>query len=143
MSTHSTVLECRVIDMPVFKLNGGNLVIHNKPELFFDTKRIFYLYNVPKNKIRGEHAHKELQELIIAIQGSFEVELLDAMSKKKYFLGDSKKGLHVIPGIWIRLKNFSDDAVALVLASDNYIDEDYIRDFKEFQKYKKNYGTEF
>lgn len=143
MSTLSSLEDCRIIDMPIMKLNSGNLVVHNKPELFFDVKRIFYLYNIPKNKIRGEHAHKKLHQLIIPLQGSFEVELSDGSNIKKYFLDDSIKGLHVIPGIWTRLKNFSADSVALVLASDNYIDEDYIRDFKEFKKYKKNYGIEF
>ena len=137
-STKSIVDECRIIDLRKISDPRGNLTpIEGGLDLPFDIKRIYYLYDVPSGESRGAHAHKELQQLIIAANGSFTITLDDGQNKKAFTLNRPYQGLYVVPGIWRDLDDFSSGAVLLCLASEHYQAEDYIRDYDEFLNYKK------
>lgn len=136
-STKSIVDECRIIDLRKISDPRGNLTpIEGGGDIPFDIKRIYYLYDVPSGESRGAHAHKELQQLIIAANGSFTITLDDGQHKKAFTLNRPYQGLYVVPGIWRDLDDFSSGAVLLCLASEHYIASDYIRDYDEFLKYK-------
>ena len=115
----------------------GNLtVVENGETLPFDVKRVYYLYDVPGGENRGSHAHKELSQLIIAASGSFTVILDDGISRRSFFLNRPYQGLLVKPGLWRDIVDFSSGSVCLVLASDVYVESDYIRDYNAFLKFK-------
>lgn len=130
-----SVTDCRVIDLPKIEDDRGNLtfVENGDGNLPFDIERVYYLYDVPGGSVRGSHAHKELQQLIIAMSGSFDVVLEDGFGTTQRFqLNRSYQGLLVRPMMWRTLDNFSSGAVCMVLASMRYGEEDYIRDYDEF-----------
>ena len=133
----NSVNECKVTELDKNHREKGNItVIENSNIIHFDIKRIYYLYDVPGGEERGGHAHKELSQLIIAAGGSFDVELDDGKDKRTITLNRPYQGLHVVPGIWRELKNFSSGSICLVLASQVYDEKDYIREFDEFATYK-------
>lgn len=116
----------------------GNLsVVENGITVPFDVKRAYYIYDVPSGSSRGAHAHKTLIQLIIAASGSFRVTLDDGYSKKDFYLNRPHVGLLVKPGMWRDIYDFSSGAVCLVLASDIYKEEDYIRDYDAFINYRR------
>ena len=134
----NSVYECRVTELDKNHREKGNItVIENSKIIPFDIKRIYYLYDVPGGEERGGHAHKELSQLIIAAGGSFDVELDDGLTKRTVTLNRPYQGLHVVPGIWRELKNFSSGSTCLVLASNIFETEDYIRNYNDFLNYKK------
>lgn len=134
----NTINDCRIIDLRKISDPRGNLTpIEGGGDIPFDIKRIYYLYDVPSGESRGAHAHKELQQLIIAANGSFTITLDDGQNKKAFTLNRPYQGLMIVPGIWRDLDDFSSGAVLLCLASEHYIAEDYIRDHEEFLKYKQ------
>lgn len=134
----STIADCKLIDLRKISDRRGNLtVIEGNQDIPFDVKRVYYLYDVPGGESRGAHAHKALYQLIIAANGSFTVTLNDGKHKKAYNLNRSYYGLLIVPGIWRVLDDFSSGAVLLCLASEHYEESDYIRNYKEFKKYKK------
>lgn len=134
----TTIEDCKIIDLRKISDPRGNLTpIEGGLDLPFDIKRIYYLYDVPSGESRGAHAHKELQQLIIAANGSFTITLDDGYNRKSFTLNRPYQGLYVVPGIWRDLDDFSSGAVLLCLASEHYKAEDYIRDYGEFLKYKK------
>jgi len=134
----TTVDDCRIIDIRKYTDNRGYLsVIENSLDIPFDIKRIYYLYMVPE-AARGAHAHKQLQQLLIATSGSVDVTMDDGRNKKTFHLDKPWKGLLVVPGLWRDLDNFSGGAVLLCLASEKYDAADYIRDYEEFLNYKKH-----
>ena len=136
MTMKTTIDDCKIIDIRRYTDNRGYLsVVENGIDIPFDIKRIYYLYMVPE-VARGAHAHKELQQLIIAASGSFTVTLDDGKNKKSFNLNRSYYGLLVVPGIWRDLDDFSSGAVLLCLASEHYHADDYIRDYVDFLKYK-------
>ena len=112
-------------------------VVENGTTLPFDVKRVYYLYDVPGGESRGSHAHKELEQLIVAASGSFTVTLDDGKSKRSFFLNRPYQGLYVKPGLWRDLEDFSSGAVCMVLASEVYQKEDYIRDYQEFLEFRE------
>lgn len=125
--------RCKIIDLPRITEPRGNLTfIQGGDHVGFDIRRVYYLYDVPGGAERGGHAHKELQQLIIAMSGSFDVVLDDGTSKKRYHLNRSYFGLYVCPMIWRELDNFSSGSVCLVLASTVYEESDYYRDYSAF-----------
>lgn len=129
---------CKVIELPKIPDPRGNLTFIEKGKILpFDIKRVYYLYDVPGGADRGSHAHKHLQQLIVAISGSFDVILHDGISEKKITLNRPYQGLYVCPMIWRLLDNFSSGAVCLVLASEIYLASDYIRDFEDFLSQSK------
>ena len=116
----------------------NSIILNNNESLPFEVKRCYYLYNVPSTELRGGHAHKNLYQVIIAASGSFDITVDDGTNKKTYTLNNKNTGPYIIPGIWRTLNNFSPDAVCLVLASELYIENDYIRDYKSFIDWKNN-----
>jgi dTDP-4-dehydrorhamnose 3,5-epimerase-like enzyme len=125
--------QCKIIDLPKIADQRGNLTfIEGGHQIPFAIQRVYYLYDVPGGSERGGHAHKELHQLIIAISGSFDVILDDGENKKRVHLNRSYNGLYVCPMIWRELCNFSSASVCLVLASNNYDEADYYRDYDEF-----------
>lgn len=135
-----SVNDCPIIDLGKIEgeRRGSITVVENSGTLPFDTRRVYYLYDVPGGSSRGAHAHKALSQLIIAASGSFRVTLDDGRSKRTFFLNRPYQGLLVRPGIWRDLDDFSSGAVCMVLASDVYQKEDYIRDYSSFLKYKND-----
>jgi hypothetical protein len=134
----SSVYDCTIIELPVNHREKGNLtVIENNKNILFGVNRIYYLYDVPAGESRGGHAHRELQQLIVAASGSFDVILSDGNIKRTFSLGRPFYGLLVVPGIWRELNNFSSGSVCLVLASHEYDESDYIREYNDFLKWKE------
>ena len=134
MSVKNSVFECNLLHLnQIGDRNGHITAVNNNREIPFAVKRIFYLYDIPGGEERGAHAHKELRQLIIAASGSFDVVLNDGNVKRTFTLNRPYQGLLVVPGIWRELNNFSSGSVCLVVASDVFQEEDYIRDFQEFK----------
>jgi hypothetical protein len=133
----STVYNCNVSMLPKIHNRSGNLTaLENLINIPFEIKRVYYLYDVPGGEDRGGHAHYKLQQYIIAASGAFDVLLDDGINKHIVHLDRPYVGLHVIPGIWEEILNFSSGAICLVLASHLYDESDYIRQYKEFLKWK-------
>ncbi|XHH09327.1 MAG: FdtA/QdtA family cupin domain-containing protein [Candidatus Bathyarchaeia archaeon] len=127
--------NCKLIYFPKITDFRGNLsFIEENNQIPFQIKRVYYLYDVPSGATRGGHAHKALQQIIIALSGSFDVVLDDGVTKSAYFLNRPHYGLYIPPGIWRELENFSSNSVALSLVSAVYDESDYIRDYKVFKK---------
>ena len=125
----------RKVDFPVIHDYRGNLsFIEGNNHIPFDIQRIYYLYDVPGGAERGGHAHKDLQQLIIAMSGSFDVVLDNGFEKQRFHLNRSNYGLYVPTMLWRELDNFSSGSVCLVLASNRYHESDYIRDYAEYVK---------
>lgn len=134
----SKVNDCKVINLPKFATTAGHITaINNQVEIPFNSKRVYYLYDIPSGETRGGHAHYNLQQLIVAAMGSFDVVLHDGINEKRITLNQPNQGLLVMPGIWRELENFSAGAILLVLASETYLKEDYIREISSF-KLQKN-----
>jgi uncharacterized RmlC-like cupin family protein len=126
--------KVRIIDFPIIHEPRGNLsFIEGDVHVPFDIKRVYYLYDVPGGAQRGGHAHKELQQVIIALSGSFDVILDDGRSREKFSLNRSYYGLYLPNMIWRELENFSSGAVCLVLASERYDESEYIREYDAFK----------
>ena len=135
----TTVYDCSVVELSKNHKEKGNItVVENGKTIPFDIKRTYYLYDIPGGESRGGHAHKELKQLIVAASGSFSVTIDDGCVKRTFLLNRPDQGLLIVPGIWRTLDDFSSGAVCLVLASMMYEKEDYIRDYSEFFKYKRN-----
>lgn len=129
------VNECSIIELPKISDPRGSLTfVENSQHIPFDIKRVYYLYDVPGGSARGSHAHKSLHQFIVAMSGSFDVELDDGKSKRRFHLNRSHYGLYVCPMMWRLLDNFSSGAVCMVLASDIYSESDYFRDYEAFLK---------
>jgi hypothetical protein len=134
----STVYDCTVIEIDRHHHHKGNIsVIENGLTIPFNVQRAYYLYDVPGGESRGGHAHKELQQLIIAASGSFSITIDDGNIKRTFLLNHPYQGLLVVSGIWRELNDFSSGSVCLVLASHPYEASDYIREYDTFLKYKK------
>lgn len=135
---HTTINDCKIIDLRKICDPRGNLTpVEGAQDIPFDIKRVYYLYDVPSGQSRGGHAHKELQQLIVAANGSFTITLDDGTDKKSYTLNRPYQGLLIVPGIWRVLDDFSSGAVLLCLASEHYEEADYIRNYREFKKIKR------
>ena len=132
----SNVYDCSVIELPKITSISGNITpLASNEDIPFSIKRIYYLYDIPAGETRGGHAHKSLQQLIVAASGSFDVVLDDGKIKRTVNLNRPHFGLYIKSGIWRELSNFSSGAVLLVLASQPYDEEDYIRDYIKFKLY--------
>ena len=123
-----------IIKFPEFGDNRGSLttIEFNSGILPFKTQRIYYIHNTRVGVSRGFHAHKKLQQVIIAVSGSFELHLLGRNSKEIIYLSDPSEGILISSFIWREMHNLSDDCVILVLASEPYTESDYIREFSEY-----------
>ena len=117
----------------------GNLtVVENGKTLPFDVKRVYYLYDIPGGESRGAHAHRDLEQFMIAASGSFKVTLDDGNCKRTFFLNRPYQGLYIKSGMWRDLDDFSSGAICMVLASEVYRKEDYIRDYEEFIDFRRS-----
>ncbi len=133
----STVWDCRLLELPRIQTEAGSITaLNNGRDIPFAVRRVYYLYDVPGGAERGGHAHIELYQLIVAASGSFDVVLDDGKNRQSIFLNRPYMGLLVVPGIWRELNNFSSGAICLVLASEVYQEEDYLREYDEFKNEK-------
>ena len=125
--------HAHLVDLPKIADPRGNLTfVEGMNHVPFDIRRVYYLYDVPGGETRGGHAHRNLEQFIIAANGSFDVVLRDGYNQKKFFLNRSYYGLYVPRMVWRELENFSSGSVCLVLASQPYDESDYYRDYPEF-----------
>lgn len=131
------IQDSKIIEIPKVHDERGILAVVEKDCIPFKIKRVYYLYDVPSDAFRGGHAHKELYQLIIPLSGSFDVHLKDGKDQKVITLNKPNKGLMIVPGIWREIENFSSGSVCLVLASEEFNENDYIRDFSDFQLFKR------
>jgi hypothetical protein len=133
MNSIYTVEDCKILALKKISDVRGNLtVIEGLRDVPFEIKRVYYTYDVPSGEYRGEHAHKTLKQLIIAVSGSFDVHLDDGASKRVVTLNRPYLGLYIVEMIWRYIDNYSSGAVSLVLASDFYFESDYIRNYDDF-----------
>jgi len=128
-------MNVEIIEIPKIEDSRGNLSIIESTTLPFAIKRVYYLYDVPSNASRGGHAHKRLWQLLIPLSGSFDVILKDGESERVVTLNKPNKGLLIKNHIWRELDNFSSGVVCLVIASEEFDESDYIRDYAEFESY--------
>ena len=134
---NNSIYDCAVVDLSKIQNSSGNItVVENGSNIPFDVKRIYYLYDVPSGQQRGGHAHYKLEQYIIAASGSFDVLLDDGKNKKKITLNRPNFALHIVAGLWRELDNFSSGSISLVLASEKYDEDDYIRIYNDFLKFK-------
>ncbi|MEM3485215.1 MAG: FdtA/QdtA family cupin domain-containing protein [Candidatus Bathyarchaeia archaeon] len=127
------IAGCRLVKFPKIKDHRGNLTfIESAKHIPFEIKRIYYLYDVPAAEVRGGHAHKELEQIIIALSGSFDVILDNGVEKAAVTLNRPWEGLYIPRLVWRELENFSSGAVCLVLASQFYDENDYYRNYDQF-----------
>jgi len=130
---NNLIKDCQIVKLPKILATSGNITaLNNGIDSTFDIKRIFYIYDVPSGESRGAHAHYKCHQLLVAATGSFEVEVFDGIDTKIFNLNTPDKGLHIPPGIWASELNFSGGAICLVLASHEYDEADYIRDYQEY-----------
>ena len=133
----SSVYDCVILPLNKIHNRAGNItIVEGNKNVPFEIKRLYYLYDIPGGEDRGGHAHKELRQLIVAASGSFDVLLDDGINKKVVSLNRPDYGLMVVPGIWRELMEFSSGAICLVLASEIFDNEDYIRDYNHFVNLK-------
>ncbi|MFQ5821528.1 MAG: FdtA/QdtA family cupin domain-containing protein [Candidatus Heimdallarchaeota archaeon] len=135
--------KCKIIELPKIADRRGNLTfIEENRHIPFEIKRVYYLYDVPGGETRAGHAHKHLEQFMIAASGSFDVILDDGFSRERFHLNRSYYGLYIPSMIWRELDNFSSGSVCLVLASEYYNEEDYIRDYETFKKMVRGMATQ-
>jgi dTDP-4-dehydrorhamnose 3,5-epimerase-like enzyme len=128
-----------ILNLPKFEDPRGNLTfIEQENHVPFTIKRVYWIYDVPGGQERGGHAFKEQREFIVALSGSFDVEVDDGNEKQTYSLNRSYYGLYIPAGLWRHMQNFSTNAVVLVLSSTFFSEEDYIRDYDDFLKWRQN-----
>ena len=129
----TTVNDIQLIEIPKITDVKGNLSFIEKGIIPFDIKRVYYLYDIPSNAERHGHAHKKLNQFIIALSGSFEIVLKDGINERIITLNKPNQGMLLPPGIWREIQNFSAGSVCLIIASENFEESDYVRNYKEFQ----------
>jgi len=135
-SKMTNISDIQLIEIPKIQDRRGNLSVVEGDTIPFVSQRVYYLYDVPSGSKRGGHAHKEQQQFLIALSGSFDVILKDGKNKKTVTLNRPNLGLLIVPGIWREIENFSSGSVCLVLSSNQFSEEDYIREFKKFKLFK-------
>lgn len=127
------MLKAEIIQLPRFEDPRGNLsFIEEFKHIPFKIERTYWIYDVPGGQVRGGHAFKEQQELIVALSGSFDVLVDNGKEKQLFSLNRSYYGLYIPAGLWRQMENFSTNSLALVLSSTRFAEEDYIRDYNEF-----------
>ena len=131
-------MEAKIINLPKFEDPRGNLsFIEEFKHVPFKIERTYWIYDVPGGQVRGGHAFKEQQELIVALSGSFDVVVDDGNEKQTYSLNRSYYGLYLPAGLWRQMENFSTNSLALVLSSTSFDESDYIRNYQEFLSGRK------
>lgn len=139
ISSLKTIDDCLLLNFPVENRHEKSVIaVNNGEDIPFWIKRIFYIYDIPQTAVRGMHAHKYCHEILIAVNGCFDVELNDGVNKRTVTLNNLNNGLYIPPGIWATERKYSSDAVCLVLASDKYDSDDYINEYSDFLKYRQD-----
>lgn len=134
----TTISDCKLIKLPKFHDVRGNLsFVESLDQMPFYIKRAYWIYDVPGGESRGGHAHRELEQLIVAVSGSFKVTINDGSNRQCFLLNRPYQGLYIAPGIWRNVEDFSSGAVCLVLASKEFLPDDYIRNYEDFQAFRK------
>lgn len=132
-----TLSDVKLINLPKIEDPRGNLsFIEEEKHTSFKIERAYWIYDVPGGQVRGGHAFREQEELIIAISGSFDIMVDDGRSQRTFPLNRSYYGLYLPAGLWRQMENFSTNSLALVLTSTVYSEDDYIRDYPDFLKHK-------
>lgn len=131
-------MNIQIINLPKIEDPRGNLSVIEKDIIPFEIKRVYFLYDVPSGAERGGHAHKEMQQLLVALSGSFQVVLKNGNAIEYITLNNPTKGLLIPPGTWRELVDFSSGAVCLAVVSTTFDEDDYIRDFDEYKNYLAN-----
>ena len=130
-----SLAECRILQLNKVTDHRGSLTFVEKmPAIDFSFERIYYLYDLDQTESRGHHAHKKLKQLVVALNGSFNIELDDGSTRKDFRLDSASEALYICPMIWRRLYNFSPQSICMVIASLRYDESDYIRSYEEFKK---------
>ena len=133
----STVFDCLNIDLKQIEtLRGSITSVENTNDFLFDFKRVYYLYDIPRGEYRGGHAHKDLQQVFVAISGSFDLIVDDGKAKKTFTLNSPSKAVQMPSGLWRELVNFSSGSVCLVICSSMYDEDDYLRNYQDFLNFK-------
>ena len=134
---NTEVKDCNQLLLPKINNRSGNITaLENNNNIPFNINRVYYLYDVPSNEERGGHAHYELKQYLVAATGSFDIVLKDGLNSNVVTLNRPDQALYIVPGIWREIRNFSGGATCLVLASHEFDEKDYIRDFNEFKEWK-------
>ncbi len=128
----TNINEVQIIEIPKVHDTRGNLSAIENEVIPFEMRRVYYLYDIPSGGRRGGHSHKDQQEFLVALSGSFDVVLNDGQNQKKVTLNKPNQGLLIPNGIWRELENFSSGSVCLVIASEVFVEADYIRSYEEF-----------
>lgn len=136
MVTSFTVQDCNIIDIPTFTDERGAISVLDK-ELPFQVRRVFWLHHIADGKDRGEHALLDSTEIIVAVLGSFVVDLDDTVNKTSVLLDSPDKGLVIRPGIWFRTHSYKNNGVSLILAEEEYSRDKYTYDFEEFKRMRR------
>ena len=133
------IFNCNLVELRKIKNRAGNLsVVENSISMPFNINRVYYIYDVPGGSDRGGHAHKELEQYVIAVSGAFDILLDDGKNKKTVRLDRPYLALHIKKGIWRETRNFTSGAICMVIASHKYDKLDYIHDYDDFIKYREN-----
>lgn len=128
-----TISDCKIIQLPKIHDSRGNLTfVEQNRHIPFEVQRVYYLYDIPSGAERAGHAHYTLQQLLVAVSGSFEVAVDDGCNTKSVFLNNPAEGLLLTSLVWREIRKFSSGAVCLVLASDYFSESDYLRDYEAF-----------
>ena len=136
MDLSYSVKDCILIDVPTFTDERGAISVMDK-ELPFQVKRVFWLHHINDGKYRGAHALLDSSEIMVAVHGSFIVDLDDIVNKTSILLDDPSKGLMIRPGVWFRTHSYKEDGVSLILAEEEYARDKYTYDYEEFKKLRK------
>lgn len=136
MDTSYTIKDCILVDVPTFTDERGALSVLDK-ELPFQVKRVFWLHHIQEGKDRGAHALLDSSEIMVAVHGSFIVDLDDTVNKSSVLLDDPSKGLMIRPGVWFRTHSYMEDGVSLILAEEEYARDKYTYDYEEYKKLRK------
>jgi len=134
----STIENCKVLEFNSSKSLSDLNITTKIREFPFKIKRVYYLYDIPITATRGGHAHYKSEELLVAVKGSFEIDVFDGYNRKCFVLDRPNQGLYFPSGLWSEIKNFSTGAICLVFSSITYSEADYIRNYQTFLDYKKD-----
>ena len=136
MDTSYTVKDCILVDVPTFTDERGAISVLDK-ELPFQVRRVFWLHHIKDGKDRGAHALLDSSEIMVAVHGSFIVDLDDTVNKKSVLLDDPSKGIIIRPGVWFRTHSYKEDGVSLILAEEEYARDKYTYDYEEYKILRK------
>ena len=136
MDCSFTIADCILVDVPTFTDERGAISVLDK-ELPFHVKRVFWLHHIQEGKDRGAHALLDSSEIMVAVHGSFVVDLDDTINKTSVLLDEPSKGLLIRPGVWFRTHSYKENGVSLILAEEEYARDKYTYDYEEFKRFRK------